>query len=256
MKKILIILLLLSGRLFAQTSTPPVTYLINFPDDTLRNYMTMQQVIDYVAAHGGGGSGWPSPQTSDVIIDAAGYAAAFENVGDYFVADYTGQTNIYLHSASDDAYLQFQVGGQNVFISDSTTPLTTVGFGSTNTTYDPIYDQITFNTANTIYTGMNGFGVKDGSGYIVASVTVGNGFITSSEDENTYAQVFTSPDGAQNYFALGNINGQFYLTLSHTGTTFNMALPSYANDAAAGVDGLKNGDLYQITGEGVVRVKQ
>ena len=45
-------------------------------------------------------------------------------------------------------------------------------------------------------------------------------------------------------------------SFNRTLTPFSISLPAYANDAAAGAAGLVAGDMYQITGTGVVMVKQ
>ena len=253
MRKILFILLLLSGRAMSQTSTPPVMYVIT-NGDTTKDYWDAQRIIDYVATHGGGGSGWPSPQTGDVIVDAAGYTSAFENVGESYVTNYTGTTYTDLLSQPGSAHYNISVGGNQVIAIDSGTNTAIYGAdGNTYGAWDGIGQTYTINAPYGIYASSS-YNVNDVSQNVTASIF--NGQIqTLSADGSVGTDIYTKGNGTQNYYRLFNANGAFDLSLDVTGTTFSMALPAYANDAAAGLAGLQTGAQYQDL-SGVNHTKQ
>jgi len=94
------------------------------------------------------------------------------------------------------------------------------------------------------------------SGSAPATVISAGNIAVQNNDGSVYTQMVASDDGTQNFIEMGNALGFFDITLDPTGTTLNMPYPSYASDAAAGIGGLVRGSLFQITGTGIVHVKQ
>lgn len=292
MKYLITILCFLAFNSYAQSVTNQnshVAYPLNYTPcaiidlktgDTVSWYWNEQEVKDWVAAHGGSGFG-PATLTDDVTVDGAGNSVYWTNMPNFIVGyNNAGQFDVFnssddntadasvqnatsegtasnLESYSDNVGGSFThylltVGGQTAVLIDSGADFASYGAdGITKGIWDGIAQTYTVNAAGGMFVPNNGVFTADNTG------TFRSGLIsTQSYDGNTQVSIQTGTDGSYDGLYFVNALSSFAETLDPTGTTVNMPFPSYANDAAAGIGGLITGSIYQITGTGVVTVKQ
>lgn len=276
MRKILFILLLLSGRAMAQMSTPPVTYVIIYPNDTIRDYWDSQRIIDYVATHGGSGFG-SATLTGEAKIDADGNDILWQNTANYIIGygNHAGQMGTFntatadigdagsYNQSSDGTGGEFEsysdnvggsfthwlldVGGVQAVLVDSGAQQGTYGYGGTNWVADDIAGMVTVNAAGGVFTSIGGYFLTDNDNNVTAGVE-NNELFTNNSDGSIGTNIITASDGSSTGINMRNALSSISIQLSTDGTTINLVLPSYASQADAILGGKVTGDWFYDTG--------
>lgn len=251
MKHILTLLLVLCGlQSQAQNiSTPPVTFTVRYNAngslDTIKNYWTDRVIMQYVADHGGSGS--QTLQQTTALGNTTTYPINIGTVNDYGSGPFQ---SISLYMVDSNGNIQAEsTDGNSDFLA--WTGIGNAGWQinapGTSITADGVNGMVLSNTLL--------INILSSTNISATNISAGN-MSLQNNDASIYTQIVTSDDGTQNFIEMGNALGFFDITLDPTGTTLNMPYPSYANDAAAGIGGLVTGSLYQITGTGIVHIKQ